>query len=326
MNKIVEMEFGSHLYGTAGPNSDHDYKGVFLPTMRDVFLQNVPKSIQDNSKKDSSARNSADDIDKEFYSLHYFLKLASVGETVALDMLHAPSRFWKPAKSAHPMWRDLVANRHRFYTKNLKALVGYARKQAAKYGVKGSRLAAAKLVLEFFRSQPADARVSDIWNTLPTGEFIFIHEGVNKGMDMNSSIYEVCGKKMTAGSKCRYYVPMLEAFVKVYGGRAQEAETNKGIDWKAVSHAFRAAYQVKHILTEGTFTYPLPETVLIKAVKDGSLDFMTEVRPKLDNLMTEVESLSAASSLPEHVDKEWVETWLCAMILDYASQGDSSHD
>jgi len=32
MNLIVKSVFGSILYGTNDENSDHDYKGVFIPT------------------------------------------------------------------------------------------------------------------------------------------------------------------------------------------------------------------------------------------------------------------------------------------------------
>lgn len=308
MNKIVEMLFGSHLYGTNTETSDTDIKGVFMPAMRDLLLQNVPKTVTENTKTDSSVRNTAADTDKEFYSLHYFLKLAVAGETVALDMLHAPL---SACRVVTPVWADLVGFRRQFYTKNLKALVGYARKQAAKYGVKGSRLSDTRRVLEFFSQQGIGWKVQDVWENLPTGEYIRKLGDISTG----TALYEVCGKKMVQGGRCSYYVPMLEAFVKNYGHRANLAEANQGIDWKAVSHAFRAAYQVRGILRDGEFSYPLPDTDFIKLVKGGTLDFLTQVAPSLDILMDEVEQLSEASTLPERVDQEWVDAWLYDTLI-----------
>ena len=93
---IVKMKFGSELYGTATPESDQDFKGVFLPTKEQVLLQRVPRSLIFNTKKSTGAytvKNSSQDIDCEFYSLHYFIDLACKGETAALDMLHAPLNF-----------------------------------------------------------------------------------------------------------------------------------------------------------------------------------------------------------------------------------------
>jgi hypothetical protein len=304
MNLIVDMVFGSHLYGTNSETSDRDYKGVFMPTREQILLQRVPHSINESTKK-GTEKNTAEDTDRERYSLHYFLHLACEGETVALDMLHAPSSFWLTTST---IWEDLVSRRTMFYTRSLKAFVGYARRQAAKYGVKGSRLSEAKQVIAFLESQPASLRIGDVWDLLPEGEHI------HKTSNDVDQLYEVCGKKLTAKGYCHHYVPMLQAFADRYGDRARQAEENKGVDWKAVSHAFRAAYQVQHILVDGGYTYPLPETDYLKAVKSGRLHFANEVAPKLDSLMEEVESLSERSQLPDKVNRAYWDEWLCNVL------------
>lgn len=300
MDILVDMVCGSHLYGTNSATSDRDYKGVFMPTREQILLQRVPHSINESTKK-GTEKNTAEDTDRERYSLHYFLHLACEGETVALDMLHAPQEFWLLSSR---IWEDLVARRHMFYTRSLKAFVGYARRQAAKYGVKGSRLSEAKQVIAFLESQPASLRIGDVWDLLPTGEHI------HKTSNDVDQLYEVCGKKLTAKGYCHHYVPMLQAFADRYGDRARQAEENKGVDWKAVSHAFRAAYQVKHILVDGGYTYPLPETEFIKRVKSGAMHFADEVGPQLDGLMEELEALSDASTLPAKVDRTYWDNWL----------------
>jgi hypothetical protein len=48
---ILQMKHGSHLYGTNTPLSDLDIKGIFLPTIEQIFLNNIPKHITKNSKK-----------------------------------------------------------------------------------------------------------------------------------------------------------------------------------------------------------------------------------------------------------------------------------
>ena len=88
----VKILFGSHLYGTNTPDSDRDYKGVFLPTRREVLLGEIPKNITESTGNRYS-KNGAGDVDTEMFSLHQFIKLAIDGQTVAFDMLHAPSEF-----------------------------------------------------------------------------------------------------------------------------------------------------------------------------------------------------------------------------------------
>lgn len=298
MTDIVKMYFGSTLYGTETPASDKDFKGVFCPSKEQVFLGRVPKSIPSNTKKDNGAKNTADDVDTEMYSLHYFLKLACEGETVALDMLHAPQSM---LICDSPTWQRIVSERQRFYTRNLKAFVGYARRQAAKYGVKGSRLNAAKQVWEYLMRYAPDQRMEEIWLDLPIGEYLHkLPNGVT-----GEEEYEVCGRRIQRTTHIKHALPIVENFWKNYGARAEQAARNEGIDFKACSHALRAAYQVKSILTLGTIVFPLPEADYLRTVKQGKLHYQREVAPELERVMDEVEALSAASTLPESVDRAY---------------------
>ena len=134
---IVKTLFGSHLYGTSTPVSDKDFKGVFLPSKEQIFLGQIPKSYNNNKKKAKGEKNTVDDIDIEIYSLHYFIRLACEGQTVAIDMLHAPESM---IIEKSEIWDEIIENREKFYTKNLKAFTGYARRQAAKHGISSERL------------------------------------------------------------------------------------------------------------------------------------------------------------------------------------------
>jgi hypothetical protein len=250
MDIIVEMIFGSHLYGTATKNSDMDYKGVFLPSRHSLYLNRVAKSINRNTKTNNNGKNTAQDVDSEFYSLHYFIELACQGQTAAMDMLFAPDD-----KLIHSsdIWLKIVENRDRFLTKNLQAYIGYCRKQASKYGCKGSRLADAKHVMDFINSEPLrlhGVKLKDYWDELPDGEHIHKLDADIHGV----RFYQVCGRKIGETCSLRQLYDTVELFYKSYGERAKQAELNQGIDWKAVSHALRAAYQIKQILTEGRVT------------------------------------------------------------------------
>ena len=299
MKTIVKMVFGSHLYGTSTPESDKDFKGVFLPTREQLLLGKIPRSVNESTKKDNSAKNTSEDIDLEMYSLHYFIHLACEGETVALDMLHAPKSM---IIETSPIWDEIVLNRQRFYTKNLKAFIGYARRQASKYGIKGSRLNDAQKVLDYLELyQKSVGIIKSIWDDLPIGEHIFKYPP----NENNERMYEVCGRKIGEKVTFQYAYNTVKKFVDNYGDRARKAAANEGIDWKAVSHAFRAAYQVKQILTENTITFPLKEAKLLLEIKQGKLNYQTFVAPELDGLISEVEILSEKSNLPEKVDRNF---------------------
>lgn len=317
-NIIVEMKFGSHLYGTDGPDSDIDIKGVFLPRVGDLLLGKRVKSVTNNTN-DTNEKNTSSDIDMEFYSLHHFLKLALEGQTVALDMLHAPST--AIMKSSH-LWDVLVEQRERFYTKNLKAFIGYARRQAAKYGIKGSRLADIRKVVKYLKSWSdageGDSRLGQIWNFLPRGEHInFLDNHVETHVPR---MYQVAGKFFQETARIDYVLPILERFLESYGKRAQQAEQNEGVDWKAMSHAIRVAYQMEELLEFGTMTLPLPSAKLIRAIKQGEVNFKP-VQAELEETMAKVEKLSEKSTLPEKADHQFAE-----FFIHYAYGYDENSD
>ena len=221
LNLIVLMEFGSKLYGTDTPESDMDFKGIYLPTKNQILLNRIPKSVSYRTKPDKKdEKNTKDDIDCQVFSLHYFLELASKGETAAIDMLHAPDDW--PLYSSD-LWVDIRKRRQMFYSKNLKAFVSYARKQVAKYGL-------------------------------------------------------------------------------------------KGIDWKAMSHALRAATEVTSILTKGDIIFPLQNAEFLRKVKQGKYDFSATVLPLLETYMGICEEAAMTSSLPDSVDLNQIDNLLIEVL------------
>jgi len=304
LDLIVKMKFGSHLYGTTDEYSDTDYKGVFLVPKKEVLLGRIPGSYSFDTKKSGKAKNTKDDIDIEIYSLHYFIELALEGQTVALDMLHAPNNM---IEYKTPIWDSIVWHKGRFYTKNLESFVIYARRQAAKYGIKGSRLNSARAIISILKSSKSDLKLRDIWDQLPKDLEHCYHLGSNKS---GIRQYQVCGKILQETIKINYALSIVEKFESEYGKRAQLAAKNKGIDWKAISHALRATYQIKELLTENTITFPLKNADYLLEVKKGRLHYQDEVAPKLEKLMDEVEELSSVSNLPAKPDRKFWEDFI----------------
>jgi hypothetical protein len=71
---------------------------------------------------------------------------------------------------------------------------------------------------------------------------------------------------------------------------------------------------MKELLTAGTITFPLKNAELLREVKQGALDYMTEVAPALEALMDEVERLSKISNLPDKVDTAFWDAFLCEVL------------
>ena len=103
--KIVQMKIGSHLYGTATPESDIDIKAVYIPSARDILLQRVSPVVSESRIKARGEKNTPADTDCESFSLQRYLELLAEGQTVALDMLFSPD--WAMLDSRFPDKADM---------------------------------------------------------------------------------------------------------------------------------------------------------------------------------------------------------------------------
>jgi len=312
-NVLVAMRFGSHLYGLDTPESDLDIKGIYIPTAEEILLQKIPKSINITPKKSGPGiKNGPDAVDIELYNLQYFIELCLKGETVGVDMLHCNDENLVYC-SNHSLWDWIQGERSKFYSKNLSMLVSYCRKQASKYGCKGSRISDARRVIQFLYNYNVNidrvAKLSDVWDDLPEGEHIkFVP---NKKTD--EIHFQVCGVKFQKTQKISYVIGILENFIKKYGHRALLAEQNLGIDFKAVSHAVRYAEQLQELFETGNIKFPLKNADFIKQIKAGKLDYTSIVAPYLDTVIEGVEKLAEESDFPIVSDRnpweKFIETY-----------------
>lgn len=311
---IVEMRFGAHLYGLDTPASDIDTKMVFMPHHEHILLEG-PIIGYKESTGDPLEKNKPGDQDYEMISFGRFMQLAMEGNTMALDMIHAPR---EKISYVDEIWYEIYKNKHKLYTKNLSTFVDYVRSQAAKYGIKGSRL---KIISEAIailapheskcgQSKDTWIRLEEFYSKLPITPYShFEWKPGPKGED--EYCYYINGKHYGPRTGIQFVLKSLRAMYDAYGHRAKLAEKNEGIDWKAVSHALRAGYQARDIYNEGGFTYPLKETEYLKKVKLGELNYKTEVAPILEALVDEVSELAINSDYPEEIDRKfWKEKML----------------
>lgn len=306
MNKLVSMKFGSHLYGTATPASDLDLKGVHLPAPDDLLLGRV-KAVVSTSTGDPNAKNTADDVDDESFTLQKYLALAAQGQTVAVDMLFAPEWSWigRPDR----LWLEVVENRHRLLTSQSASFVGYCRTQANKYGIRGSRVAAARAALGLLADASGGHKLEVLADPISTmcGEqqhMAVVGIPMPDGTEVKH--WEVCGRKMPFTASIKSAHDIMDRVVAEYGHRALAAEKNQGVDWKALSHAVRIAQQAVELLDTGAVTFPRPNADHILAIKTGQLAYQP-VAEEIDGLLIDVEAAAERSTLPEKADIEWID-------------------
>ncbi len=306
MDLIVEMRFGSHLYGTATPQSDLDFKAVYLPAGRDILLQRVQDTVTHAPDKPDGEKNAPGDVDREIHSLQRYLGLLAEGQTMALDMLFAPDAAMTRQPAA--LWLEIQDNAPRLVTRRASAFLRYCRQQANKYGIKGSRVSAARQALAVLVDAEAKygttAKLAVVEAELENVAGMSDHTMmVDLPTPADSLVrhFEVCGKKMPFTSSIKSAREIAQRLVNEYGRRALQAERNEGIDWKALSHAVRVGREALELFQTGRITFPLPCAAEILSIKHGELAYETVART-IDELLIEVEAAASVSSLREEAD------------------------
>jgi len=298
---VVVTLFGSRLYGSDILSSDYDYKGVILPSKREILLGKISNNYDKNLFKPEEEKSEV-----ELFSLHRFIELACEGQTNQLDMIHAPK---KMLKKSSEIWDEIVKNKEKLYSKNFKAFIGYARKQASKYMVKKERILAVKEIIDFFdeyiNSGKGYLRIKEIWDKLPNGEFFEFSVTKN-----DVKMYMVCGRGLQETATIKYSKEILQGVYDDYGERVRKIENNEKIDWKSICHAIRVMIEIKSILINKDIEFPLKEGSYLRDIRLGKLNYHKEILPKMEELMEEIENLIIKSDLPSKADLKFWENFL----------------
>ncbi|MCK5616788.1 nucleotidyltransferase domain-containing protein [Candidatus Pacearchaeota archaeon] len=302
LNTIIEIHFGSHLYRTNTPESDQDYKGVYIPIRREILLGTFEYFYKFDSKEDNTRKNTAGDTDRTFYAIHEFVAQCCKGTVWAIDMLHAPDENCIGLINDTP-WHYLRERKKEFVTLELvSSFRDYSAGQLAKYGVKGSRINAAEEFLAWLLFHKDLKKVSEIEEPAPTS--LHIQETDDR--------YNVCNKTFMKNSRIGQAIACLERFLKTYGERAICAREGRHIDWKAASHALRAQFQLLRLLQyPGCDLFPFKDEIIedIKTVKCGNATW-SHIEKVYDGQNYLIDKALENADLPVEVDRQKWELFL----------------
>jgi predicted nucleotidyltransferase len=294
---------GSHLFGTADAESDFDVTGIFVEPLEAIILGEDRHTIRASSSEGAQAPNRPGDFDAEFVELRRFVEDALAGQPYALELLHAPEAQW--LLSTEP-FEQLVARRRRFLSRRIEPFAGYCRSQAEKYGDKGRRLEAIERSLEVLEAADRGEPIRRVVDRLPfESEFVERVEQPIRGQDEPVELVAIAGKKFELEAKIAKALDSLTGLRDEYGARAERAR--RGTDWKAISHAYRIAWELRELLADQQLTFPRPRADFLSRIKRGEV-----AAERVERQLPEVidDALSTPTDLPEQPETDFWESWL----------------
>lgn len=162
-NLLCAVTYGSHLYGTSSPTSDHDFKAVYLPVIEDLVLAKAPKVLRYRFDADGNTVGDhetmpANGYEAEHTPVQKFIHDYLGGQAYAVETAFAVVQ---GAHLKHAARARTVAGKRgaafealchlltkQYVHRNVNGMVGFAVKQTFDYVRRGERLNAAKNVLQ----------------------------------------------------------------------------------------------------------------------------------------------------------------------------------
>lgn len=301
---LFACRYGSHLYGMNTEESDLDVKAVFVEELDNILVGNYRGHVTIGSGG-LLAPLAEGGVDIEYIELRKFIQDALRGQTYAVEMLFCNA---ENIIITTPLWGEVVRNRKQLVSQRaLSMLLGYSKAQAHKYGVLGARVASVKAAITALQGvAEGDLTVAEAMQSNPMG--VVIEE---KGQHF----LEVNGKKIDTRLPVKSALEILQRDYLRYGARALRAADAAGVDWKAISHAYRCAYEALELAGTGGLQFPLSEHEFLLRVKKGHVPY-EDVGADLPRTIALAEERIAEAAyqdpllLAEAPDEQWWHAWL----------------
>ncbi|MDL2259649.1 nucleotidyltransferase domain-containing protein [Deltaproteobacteria bacterium OttesenSCG-928-K17] len=325
--------FGSALYGTDRPDrSDVDLRGVFIAgeTAPPQFsgglnisagngldsplaAAGVGRRSIHEATGSAACRNRPDDIDIDLWSLPHWLNLLAEGNIGALDLIFSPSNE-AAVIYRHPLL-DAVFNKplRLLNTAESRPWLQYSLGQAKKYGIKGSRLGAVRAAArglkktEIMLGERLEPYLEQLVESCDDENFCCLT--TSGGLPA----VKLGGKIFVGRMKLAEFARRIELEMKQHGSRAIEAEANRGLDFKALSHAVRALDQMAELYESGRVVFPLRSRAELMAIKEGRFTW-AELEPMILSRLGQVEGLRRQSAFIGRHDAAFARQCLLACL------------
>lgn len=309
---LLFVETGSRLYGTHSEKSDKDYTCLFMPSMSDRIFHKDFDIINATTGMRYS-KNSATDIDIKFVNFFRFVDDLFTGDINSIDILFAifnkDSVLYKDEKYL----KFVESYYYYFLSKEPSSIFRYCLTQAKKYGLKGKDFALIEKIksdityIVDFHSIDLKSQIIELYKYFPNN---FIEN--NKGY-----FFKVGHKTFHSKTKIIDILKHIDLSMQSYGDRTKAAAEAGGIDYKALSHAFRAIWQFEEIANTGKIQFPLVYANEIKKIKyDFCFESLNDALNVLNSEMFRVEQVFLNSELlNNHIDFDTINKIIFDFVL-----------
>ena len=267
---------GSHFFNLNGPNSDHDYRGVYLPSPKEYYdgenkRKMVEYKTQDGCK--ANVKNGKDDIDFTMFSITKFLELLASGDFNVIEMLSAPA---DKIIIDSPLMQELRMIRKSIIVNDISAFLGFIKKEYNRYNVNAHHHEIQEKFLNFLQPFHEHRTLKDIWVMIEeyakNDPFIsFTESQTGKGQYVPS--IKIAQRLYQDTVKVEYVRQSITQRLETYGHR-QRSMAAANVEFKGLYHVQRLIYEANDLFDDGELTFPLSKERhdYLLSIKNGTIE------------------------------------------------------
>jgi len=280
---------GSHFFNLEGPNSDLDYKGIYLPSPEEYVKGECRrKFFERKTQSAKNVKNTNKDVDLYLYSITSYLDLLGRGDFNCMELLYTPS---DKILQTSTLYEEIRNIRESLLIKDISSFLGFVKKEYKKYGINAYHYSQQDDFKNFLLSFEKSSTLKDIWgdveNYAEANNYLKITTSLT-GNKVYVPTISLAQRLYQSTVKIGYILNALEQRLKTYGHR-QKSVLSNNVEYKGLYHALRLMYEASDILKEGKLNIPFSKdryNLLLK-VKNGNIDkdsLFTLINRELDNL------------------------------------------
>ncbi len=275
---ILLFKAGSHFFDLNGPDSDTDYRGLYIDPYQDSYESNTNKIyLLDYKTKEGNVKNSKEDCDVTLFSLSSLISLLKQGDFNCQELLFCPE---DKILYKTPIFDELVKNRRDYLVNDTSSFIGFIRKEAKRYSVNVFHYDIQMRFVEFLRKFPLYDTLADHWDEIKAyassnpGEIKFSDSKIsNAKTSKNIDALVIAARMHISTGTVKYTVEAIEGVCQKYGHR-QRNMAQSGKEYKGLYHSLRLIYEANDILDYGEFRFPFGEKRMhtLRSIKNGTVD------------------------------------------------------
>lgn len=315
---VVLFKAGSHFFDLNGPNSDTDYRGLYIDRFQDCFESSRKTHLIDYKTNETHGKNTKGDIDFTLFSMTTFFKLLKSGDFNMMELLFTPEDkiIYKT-----PLFDELVSYRENLLVNDISSFLGFIKKEYKRYGVSIYHYKIQEDFLKLLNQWEDHAPLKKYWKEIT--EFSKDKEGIRfttskiNNSDHTREIPSIVIAERLYQNTVRidYVKDSIKGVISRYGHR-QKNMAESGVEYKGLYHTLRLIYEANDLYDLGRFEIPFNKErhKMLWDIKNGNVDkdyLFSIIDSEIQKLyVREKESVSNKIQVSHRIDK-----------LDYTLKG-----